>query len=314
MKIHQGYNNLKFHEPVVTIGIFDGVHRGHRVLIDTLTRRAEEKGGESVVITFDPHPRLVVAREQGSLAFLSDIGEKIRLLQEAGVDHLIVVNFTPAFRRMSACDFVEKVLTARIGTGYLVMGHDHHFGYRAKGNYETVNECARDLGFVVERVTGLKSGKGFVSSSLIREALLKGDLNNANKWLGYSYQLRGKVVAGKKLGRKLGYPTANLRPVYRYKLIPANGVYAVETVVRGDIKPGMLSIGSNPTVNTAEGKRHIEVNIFDFDEDIYGEEIEVLFRYRLRDEIRFGSVEALALQMNRDRSMALKLLSATKSV
>ncbi|MBN1108949.1 MAG: bifunctional riboflavin kinase/FAD synthetase [Bacteroidales bacterium] len=313
MQIHHGYTDPGFVKPVVTMGIFDGVHRGHRVLIDALVRRAADKGGESVVITFDPHPRLVVSEEKKSLSFLSSTEEKIKLLEEASVDHLVVLKFTPALSRMSASDFVEKILVRRIGTSHIVMGHDHHFGYRGEGNYNTVNEYAGKSGFVVEEVAGLRSGKGFVSSSLIREALLKGDLNNANKWLGYSYKLRGTVVAGKKLGRKLGYPTANIKPLYRYKLIPGDGVYAVEIEVSGRTKPGMLSIGSNPTVNTIKGRKHIEVHIFDFEEDIYGEEIEVFFRYRLRDEIRFSTLEELTLQMDRDRSVALNLLSGTKS-
>jgi len=165
------------------------------------------------------------------------------------------------------------------------------------------------MGFVVEQVPGLRSREGAISSSLIRDALLRGDLDNANKWLGYCYSIRGKVVAGKKIGRKLGFPTANIKPGYNYKLIPSDGVYAVEVKVDGETKPGMLSIGTNPTVSRMKGKRSVEVNIFDFKKDIYGIEIEILFRYRLRNEIRFDSVEQLANQMEKDRAVAMKLLT-----
>jgi riboflavin kinase/FMN adenylyltransferase len=160
----------------------------------------------------------------------------------------------------------------------------------------------------VEQVPGLRSREGAISSSLIREALLKGDLDNANKWLGYCYSLKGQVIAGNKIGRKLGFPTANIRTDYRYKLVPADGVYAVDINVDGQTRPGMLSIGTNPTINRTTGKRSIEVNIFDFEKDIYGLDIEVLFRYRLRNEIRFDSVEQLVLQMKQDREVAMKLL------
>lgn len=313
MEIHRGYKVLKLKNPVVTLGIFDGVHRGHRILIDTLVRRAAAVKGESVVITFDPHPRLVIEKERKSLSFLSGMEEKIALLEKAHVDHLILIRFTSSFSRVRACDFVDRILVREVGTRHLVIGHDHHFGYRAEGNIETINKCAESTGILVEQVAGLKSKEGFISSSLIREALLKGDIDKANKWLGYCYSLRGKVISGEKIGRKLGFPTANIRPSYRYKLIPSDGVYAVDISVEGEMKPGMLSIGSNPTVNKVSDRKFIEVHIFDFDKDIYGREIEVFFRYRLRDEIRFDTVEELSQQMERDRRIAERLLSGTTS-
>ncbi len=309
MEIHDGYEHLDLKKPVVTLGIFDGVHRGHRVLLDTLVNRAAATGGDSVVITFDPHPRLVIEKNRAKLSFLSTMDEKKCLLEKAHIAHLIIIRFTPVFSRIKACDFVEKVLAGMIKTRHLIMGHDHHFGYHGEGSFKTVNECAASMGFVVEQVRGLRSREGAISSSLIREALLKGNLDNANKWLGYCYSLKGQVIAGKKIGRKLGFPTANIRPDDRYKLIPADGVYAVDINIDGETKPGMLSIGTNPTINRITGKRSIEVNIFDFEKDIYGFEIEVLFRYRLRNEIRFDSVELLTRQMEQDRAIALKLLT-----
>jgi riboflavin kinase/FMN adenylyltransferase len=284
------------------------VHRGHRTLLDTLVRRAAENGGESVVITFDPHPKLVLERNRSRLSFLSTMDEKKMLLEKAHIDHLVIIKFTPGFSRIKACDFVEKVLVNKIKTGHLIIGHDHHFGYQGEGNFATVNDCAASMGFNVEQIRGLQSREGAISSSLIREALLKGNLDNANKWLGYSYSLKGQVIAGRKIGRKLGFPTANIKPGYRYKLIPCDGVYAVEIKVDNETKPGMLSIGTNPTVNDKPGKKSIEVNIFDFEKDIYGREVEVLFRYRLRSEKRFENVEQLARQMESDRTTAMRLL------
>ncbi|MCU0460905.1 MAG: bifunctional riboflavin kinase/FAD synthetase [Bacteroidales bacterium] len=308
MEIHEGYYNLDLKKPVVTMGIFDGVHRGHRILLDTLVNCAAASGGESVVITFDPHPRLVLDKNKKKLSFLSDMDEKRQLLEKAHVNHLIIISFTPAFSRMTANDFVRKVLAEKVKTRYLIIGHDHHFGYHGEGNFDTVNKCASSMGFVVEQLRGLKSREGVISSSLIREALLTGNLDNANKWLGYCYSLKGQVVKGRGIGRKLGFPTANLKPCYRYKLIPADGVYAVEVKVNNEIKPGMLSIGTNPTVSKEPGRRSVEVNIFDFGRDIYGMEIEVMFRYRLRNEIRFETVGQLSLQMQQDRAVALTLL------
>jgi riboflavin kinase/FMN adenylyltransferase len=314
MEIHHGYKGLNLNKPVVTLGVFDGVHRGHRVLLDTLVRRASERKRESAVITFDPPPRLVMGKEGSKASCLSSLAEKIRLLEKTGIDHLIIIRFTPSFSRIQACDFVEKILAGRLATYHLVVGHDHHFGQGAEGNIGTFDKCASTMGFMVEQVAGLKSKRGFISSSLIREALINGDLNNANKWLGYSYSVGGIVVAGKKLGREIGFPTANIKPDFRYKLIPANGVYAVDIEVDGEMKPGMLSIGTNPTVNRFSIRKFIEANIFDFGRDIYGKHVEVFFRYRLRDEIRFDSVEELSRQMERDRDLARKVLGQTTSL
>lgn len=309
MEIHWGCDNLNLREPVVTLGVFDGVHRGHRVLLDAVVNRSKETGGDSAVITFDPHPRLVVEANKAKLSFLSTMEEKIALLEKAHVGHLIIMRFTKAFSRMRACDFVMNVLSDQVKTRHLIIGHDHHFGYQGEGNFETVNDCAASMGFVVEQVPGLRSREGAISSSLIRDALLKGDLDNANKWLGYCYSIKGHVVTGKKIGRSLGFPTANIKPDYRYKLIPCDGVYAVDIKVKGEIKPGMLSIGTNPTVSVNSRKRSIEVNIFDFKEEIYGLEIQIALRYRLRNEIRFKNIEQLVMQMEHDRAIAMKLLN-----
>ncbi|MDQ1332118.1 MAG: Riboflavin biosynthesis protein [Bacteroidota bacterium] len=309
MIIHEGYENLNLISPVVTLGIFDGVHRGHRSLLDTLVSRAKEAGKDSAVITFYPHPRLVLEKHTTDLSFLSTMEEKKALLKDAGIDHLIIIEFTPGFSRIKPCDFVEGVLLKKIGARHLIVGHNHHFGYQGEGNFETIKNCAISMGFRVEQVEGLKAEGGPISSSAIRNALLNGNPVYANKMLGYTYSLRGQVVEGKKIGRKIGFPTANIKPGDRYKLIPADGVYAVEIQIDNSKFTGMLSIGRNPTVNKSKTSRSVEVNIFNFEKDIYGKEIEVAFRFRMRDEKKFSNTDELIRQMEIDKAMTTDLLA-----
>jgi riboflavin kinase/FMN adenylyltransferase len=309
MKIHKDYKGLSLRNPVVTLGIFDGVHLGHRKLLRHLVSRAGDVNGESVVITFHPHPRMVLDKEPGNLSFLSTMDEKILLLEKCGIVHLIIIEFTKEFSTVQACDFVEDVLVKSIGTRHLIVGHDHHFGHQGEGNFNTIKDCALSMGFNVEQIRGLKAYGEAISSSLIRNALVTGNLSVANKWLGYDYFLRGSVVEGKKIGREIGFPTANIKPSDSHKLIPGNGVYAADARI-GDLKyAGMLSVGYNPTINKTNGARSIEVNIFNFEEDIYGKEIEIIFRYRLRDEKKFNSTKELSDQMKLDKENVLRLLA-----
>lgn len=308
MIIHEGYENLKLVKPVVTLGIFDGVHRGHRVLLNTLVSRAKESKGESVVITFSPHPRLVLEQNSSDLAFLTTLEQKKVLLEDENIDHLIIVEFNIEFSKISACDFVKKVLVDKIGTKHLVLGFNHRFGKSGQGDYNTIKQCAESLDFKVEQVQGLHTEEGAISSSVIRKALITGRLDEANKLLGYYYSISGKIVEGRKIGRAIGFPTANIEPDYQYKLLPANGVYAVEVLLEGKKHPGMLSIGSNPTVNNDSRLRTIEVNILDFTEQIYGRTITVIFRKRIRNEIKFSSTIELAKQMKIDKQDVLQLL------
>jgi riboflavin kinase/FMN adenylyltransferase len=308
MIIHEGYENLNLVAPVVTIGIFDGVHRGHRALLDCLVSRAVESEGETVVITFFPHPRLVLEKNRENLSFLTTMEEKKVLLENAKSDHLVIIEFNKQFSKIPACDFIKEVLLDKIGTKNLIIGYNHHFGRSGEGDFNTIKHCAESLDFKVEQVQGFHTEEGAISSSSIRNALLNGRIEEANRWLGYSYAVRGSVVEGRKIGRAIGFPTANIKPDYEYKLIPGNGVYAVE-VQLDDIKyRGMLSIGSNPTVNNDTRTRSIEVNILDFDMDIYGKNISVLFRERLRDEIKFENTKQLAEQMELDKRQVLELL------
>jgi riboflavin kinase/FMN adenylyltransferase len=309
MLIHRGYENLFFVNPVVTMGIFDGVHRGHMSLLKLLVTRAKELKGESVVITFSPHPRMVLEKNHINLSFLSTMEEKILLLEKSGIDHLVIVRFDRDFSRIHACDFVRGVLVERIGTKHLMLGYDHRFGQEGEGDYNTVKECSESMNFSVEKVKGLFTEDGEISSSSIREYLLRGLIEKANDCLGYYYRIEGKVVQGKRIGRSIGFPTANIEAVDKYKLIPGNGVYAVEVEADGAIYPGMLSIGHNPTVQKERGERSVEVHILNFKKDIYNQKITVILRKRLRSEKKFKSIKELADQMEVDKENTLKLLS-----
>lgn len=308
MIVHEGYENINIVRPVVTLGIFDGVHRGHRTLIDSLVSRAREAKGESVVITFSPHPRLVLEKGDLNLSLLTTMEEKKVLLEKANVDHLIILEFNKEFSKIQACDFIKDILVKKIGTKHLIIGYNHHFGRRGEGDFSTIKQCSESLDFRVEQVQGFLTEEGTISSSIIRQELLIGKLDEANSLLGYYYTVTGTVVSGKQIGRSIGFPTANIKPDDKYKLIPGNGIYAVEVQIDGVNYQGMLSIGSNPTVNTDTRIRSIEVHILDFKKDIYGKKISVIFRKRLRDEKRFDNTELLAKQMELDKQNTIRLL------
>jgi riboflavin kinase/FMN adenylyltransferase len=309
MHIHRGYENLKLVKPVVTLGIFDGVHLGHMALLDRVVSSAREANGEAVVITFSPHPRIILDKDSSSLTFLTTLEEKTALLGKAEVDHLIIIEFTREFSSIAACDFVRDILVEKIGAKHLIIGYNHHFGRKGEGNFDTVRQCTESLDFKVEQVQGLQLDGGAISSSLVREALMHGRLEEANKLLGYSYSLSGKVIEGRKIGRSIGFPTANIKPSDQHKLIPCKGVYATEVRLGGKTFQGMLNIGSNPTVNSDDSLRSIEVHILNFSGDIYGSDISVVFMKRLRDEIRFDSVEKLVIQMELDKQCTIQLFS-----
>jgi len=314
MIINEGYDKLNLKHPFVTVGVFDGVHLGHRAILDHLASTAKKQGGESVVITFDPHPRLVLSGKTEGLFFLSSLDEKKKLLAESGIDRLIIMSFTRDLGNMEACDFIRKILVEKIGVKHLIVGYDNHFGRGKGGDFKRMCECAELYDFEVEQVDGVYAQEGIISSTSIRDALLKGRLEDANRWLGYNYAITGKVVEGRKLGRSLGFPTANIKPCDIFKLIPADGVYAVEVMLDNKRVPGMLSIGFNPTINKDKSGRSIEVNIFDFDMDLYGSTITTIFRFRLRDERRFENIEELTEQMKLDKQLALRLLDRTTAL
>ena len=309
MIVHEGYEKLHLISPVVTLGIFDGVHRGHMALLECLVSRAREENGESVVITFSPHPRLVLDQNKNNLSFLTTMEEKKALLEKVNVDHLIIIEFSTRFSNIPACDFIKDILVEKIGTKHLIIGYNHHFGRKGEGDFNTIKICSEELGFKLEQVQGYHSEEGAISSSSIRDALSKGNLDDANRWLGYSYSVSGTIIEGRKIGRTIGFPTANIKPDFQYKLIPGNGVYAVEVRLDGQIFPGMMSVGSNPTVNDDIRLKSIEVHILNFDKYIYGRKITVVFRKRLRDEKKFENLKQLTEQMSQDKQDTLRLLT-----
>jgi len=308
MRIHWENIDLDFRRPVVTTGMFDGVHRGHMSLIKAVISKARSISGDSVLITFEPHPRIVLSKEGMELKFLTGLEEKRDLLEKAGVDHLVVMPFTHEVSKISACDFVKKILVDKVIIHHLIMGFDHHFGHKGLGSHETILECAAKYGFGVSRIEALTDKDVTISSTTIRNWLTTGMLKEANDLLGYDYFLKGKVVQGKKLGSKMGYPTANIRPVYPYKLIPSEGVYAVEVLIESLKYKGMLYIGSRPTLEGWGGEMTVEVNIFDLGDDLYGRDLTIIFKHRLRGDMKFDNTESLYRQIENDKEDTLRLL------
>ena len=310
MKIH--HQSLSFPRPnqaVVTTGTFDGVHLGHKIIVDRLIESARQTEGESVVITFDPHPRQVLYPNDQSLKLLQSIEEKAARLEALGVDHLLVLKFDKAFSELSSDAFVRNILVDAVGTRKLVVGYDHHFGKNREGSFESLRKQGLIHGFTVEEIPAHDIDQVSVSSTAIRKALILGDIKTANSYLGYPYSFQGEVVQGNQMGRQLGFPTANLRISHALKLIPAIGVYAVTVVVRDRIYNGMLNIGYRPTL-TQDLILTCEVNILDFSEDIYGETIQVRFMDRLRDEKRFAGKDELIRQLQEDRFQVTQMLKS----
>lgn len=308
MKIYQGIEQFKkLERAVVTTGTFDGVHIGHRTILNRLNEVTKKIKGESVLLTFHPHPRTVLQKD-ADMKLLNTIEEKTKLLEEAGLNHLIIHPFTLEFSRTSSLSFVRDILVNQIGTKKLVIGYDHHFGRNRRGSFEHLKEYGPVYGFEVEEIPAQEIDDVNISSTKIRAALIKGDVKTANTYLGHPFQLTGKVVHGHKIGRELGYPTANIEIQDPHKLIPAEGVYAVKAIVKDNTYNGMLSIGRRPTIYPISGKQTIEVNIFEFNEDIYGETIELQLIDRIRDEKKFDSKERLIEEMQKDKVRCERIL------
>ena len=309
MQVHRSLEGLPdFRHPVLTLGTFDGVHMGHRRILQRLRQLADEKGREAVLLTFFPHPRLVLNPEDNSLKLLSTLEEKASLLEAAGIDHLVVLPFDAHMARMEAEDFVKDVLLKSLQMESLVVGYDHRFGAGRKGDYSLLRNMGEQYGFRVEEIPAAWIDDVRVSSTKVRNALLAGEVSEAARWLGYPYSLEGLVVHGRKLGRELGYPTANIQPVDPLKLIPAIGGYAVEVEPPSGIYGGMANVGNNPTI---PGKGFsIEANLFGFEGDIYDIAVHLKFRSFLRNELKFNNLDALKEQLHIDKKEALRQLMA----
>ena len=312
VKVYHDINNFTARNPVVTIGTFDGVHLGHQRVIDRLKAYARKYNGESVIFTFYPHPRLVTSPGEDNLRLLTTLEEKKQLFARSGIDHLIIFPFTLSFSQLSYQQFVKDILVDKMNTYCLVLGYDHRFGKNREGGFEYLKKCADEHRFKLEKLDALLIDELNVSSTKIREALQNGDIARANKYLGYPFTLHGKVIEGKRIGRKIGFPTANIESSDVHKLIPGYGVYAVEINLSGRKYSGMLNIGSRPTFNNNADNRSIEVHIFDFGGDIYNKEITLIFMARIREERKFSGVEALSEQLKRDKKAALELLSSSQ--
>ncbi len=307
MKVYHGITDFEpIANAIVTSGTFDGVHLGHQKILARLREITTANAGESVVITFWPHPRTVVSSDSSNLKLLSTIDEKIELLAKNGVQHLLIIPFTRQFSELSSEDFIQQILIDAIGTKKLVIGYDHRFGRDREGGFEYLQANSLRYGFGIEEIPRQDVDAMGVSSSKIRLALLEGNLQTATSLLGRAYSLSGTVVKGKQLGRTIGYPTANILPEESYKLVPANGVYAVRVVHRHEVFGGMLNIGTRPTVDGT--LRTIEANIFDFERDIYGEHLTVEFVSYIRSEQKFSGLDSLKAQLALDQQTAKGLL------
>ena len=300
---------LQFKKAVITIGTFDGVHTGHLRIIRQLKEEAKKINGETVIITFDPHPRLVITSGKSEIKLLNTLSEKIELLRHQQVDHLVVVPFTKVFSEQTAEAYISDFLVEKFRPHTVIIGYDHHFGNGRKGNYKLLEAHATEFNYHVKEIPEHVLNQVTISSTKIREALLHADPATANQYLGYDYFFEGQVVEGNKLGRTLGYPTANLELSDKNKLIPANGIYAVQlSFGNGELMKGMMSIGVRPTIGHSE--RTIEVNIFDFDNDIYGQTIRVYIKKYLREELKFPDLETLKSAIAEDKINALEVLSS----
>ena len=307
MKVYQGIEEFKpLTHAVSTIGTFDGVHAGHQRIIARLTEVASAEKGESVVLTFFPHPRMVLQPDDNNLKLLTTMNERIELLKKLGVNHLIIQPFDKEFSRQTAIEFVRDILVNQIGTKTLVIGYDHHFGRNREGSFKDLEEMSPIYGFRLEEIPKQVINEVAVSSTKIRNSLLTGDIKTASNLLGHDFTLSGKVVDGDKIGRTLGFPTANLAIAEQYKLIPGSGIYAVTVKVDGKLYKGMMYIGNRPVVH---GNRlSIEVNIFDFNENIYNHDVMVYFKGRVRDDIHFSNLDDLRKKMKEDKEVATKML------
>ena len=305
----QHYDIKKFsgRNPVVTVGIFDGVHLGHRFILQRLREAARRFGGESTLVTLWPHPRTILNQVDGKFRLLNTLEEKSLMLEREGLDHLVVIPFTESFSRLSSCDFIREYLVEKIGIRHLVVGFNHRFGRDREGDFNKLAECAKEYGFGIEKVPAMKEKGGEVSSSRIRRLLQNGDVAAANRLLGWDYLFSGNVVGGSRLGTEIGFPTANIIHDEEIKLIPADGVYAVTVRLKENKYMGMLNIGSRPTVNHDARRKTIEVHLLDFEENIYNEHIQIQFVKRLREERRFRDVEALKKQLKIDRDRTMRL-------
>lgn len=307
MKIYEGLSDFpKISNAVVTSGTFDGVHLGHQKILHRIREIARSINGETVLITFWPHPRLVLYPDEHKLRLLSTFEEKAKLLRQFGIDHLVTIPFTKEFSQLTSKEFIESVLVDTIQTKKLVIGYDHRFGKNREGSFEYLKAHHANYGFELEEISRQDVEDIGVSSTKIRHALETSDIETAINYLGRPYELNGLVIKGQQIGRSIGFPTANIHIPNDYKLIPKDGVYAVEALVSGVLYKAMLNIGNRPTVNGT--RKTVEANLFDFQGDLYDKQITIYIKAFLREERKFDGLEALKAQLFIDQKNAKNLL------
>lgn len=309
MNIYRDVNQIKKTlNAVVTVGSFDGLHIGHFKILDEVKKVVKELNSSSFVITFEPHPRFVLSKDFG-LKILTSLTEKMKILEESGIENVFVINFTKEFSQLTSDEFIRQIVVDKIGAAHMVIGHDHKFGKDRLGDVRKLSEVGKLYNFSVTDVPPERIGDDIISSTKIRIALSEGDLITTDKFLGRNYSLEGIVVVGMKRGRTLGFPTANIQPDDANKAIPKNGVYVVKSQLDDKFYPSVMNIGTRPTFENKH-EQVLEVHLLDFNEDIYGKKLKIEFIKRLRDEKKFGSKEELIKQMQADKQQAADVLSA----
>jgi riboflavin kinase / FMN adenylyltransferase len=311
LRIYYNYREYSVSKPVITIGAFDGVHKGHVEILKRVNAIANKVGGESVVLTFWPHPRMVL-KQDNEIKLINSLKEKEKFLEQNGIQHLVILSFTEEFSHLSSADFVKKILVDALNVKYLVVGYNHHFGHDREGNFDSIQQFAVKYQFSVEKLDAQLVENEKVSSTLIRKALSNGDMESATKYLGYSYQLSGPIIGGKKIGSDIGFPTANLKVEPEYKIIPCPGVYAALAEVDRNVYSAMVNIGFNPTIESNPHNLSIEAHIIDFSGDIYGKEITLYFKKRIREEIKFSGLEELKKQLGKDKTETINIINSLK--
>jgi riboflavin kinase/FMN adenylyltransferase len=329
MQIHRDLAHLPaFKNAILTIGTFDGVHTGHKQIISQLKAEAAAVDGESVIITFDPHPRTIIGSHTTDIKLINTLSEKIELLEASGINHLVIVPFNQAFASQPAYDYVEKFVVEKFHPHTIIIGYDHRFGNKREGNFMLLESLKSRFEFNLKEIPAHVLHNSNISSTKIRNEVLAGSITEANECLGYAYFFEGTVVEGNKLGRTIGYPTANLQVSDADKLVPGNGVYAVscylmpgensadpvkanDFIANNPKLSGMMNIGIRPTIGGT--KRVIEVNIFDFNQDIYGQNLRVCVHQRLRGEVKFNGLDELKAQLATDKKDALEVLKASNT-
>ena len=312
MKIKTAADYKRIKNSVVTIGTFDGVHIGHQKIINRLVHIAKTNELQALVLTFFPHPRMVVQNDS-SIKLINTIDEKAAQLQQLGVDHLVLKEFTKSFSRLTALEYVRDILVNKLKVKHIIVGYDHHFGRNRTATIEDLIEFGKFYGFEVTQIDAQEVGDVAVSSTKIRTALHEGDMRVANSFLGYNYMLTGVVTKGKGLGKNLNFPTANIHIEESYKLIPKDGVYLVQSQIGGHHTYGMMNIGKNPTVSQ-DNQTHIEVHFFDYEGDLYGKTLKIELLDHLRSEIKFPNVDALKAQLKKDKFIAKQRINLLSKI